>query len=176
MLNNITDPTFRARLAVLAQGLTIAFTSSREIPDANQRAHIHTMLESLGAAEGFVSGGCIGGDHYIGEALVAMYPNRQHTVIVPADRSRVHDWWSAYSAPYGARINVIYMPPRTEYRDRNLAMIQGYGTFLGSQLLLAFPAHNESHRKSSRSGSWQTIRMGRRSHLHQPIVQTLEAM
>jgi hypothetical protein len=174
VLNNITDPTFRARLAVLAQGLTIAFTSSREEPDANQRAHIHTVLETLGAARAFATGGCIGGDHYIGETLLAMYPGRRHTVIVPADRSRVAAWWRSY--PDHPGLNVIEMPPNTQYRDRNLGLIQGYATFLGSQLLLGFPAHNESHRKSGRSGSWQTIRMGRRSHLHQPIVMPLEAM
>jgi hypothetical protein len=161
--DDITDPAFRTALPTRTQGLTIGFTGTRESPAYRQRFVIDLVLQHLHLAKGFVTGGCIGIDHFVGLHLLQRYPDKQHTVIVPADRSRVAAWWR----PYGDAVRVVEMPPESEYRARNREIV------LRSGALIGFPAHAETHPSSRRSGSWQTIRMAQAIH---PIVLPLEAM
>ena len=177
MANDISDPTFLADLRDHVVGETVVFTGSREFPRHHQQVKIDQMLARLHNANGFVTGACIGIDHYVGLRLLRMYPDKHHTVVVPADRSRVVNWWAPYAAPPApvgwsppAGVEVIEMPAGTSYRDRNQRMID-----LGS-FLIGYPARTEFHDASRRSGSWQTVRMGRRSYRRQPAVVPLDAM
>jgi hypothetical protein len=102
---------------------------------------------------GVVTGGCIGFDHIMGQYLAAIDPDISHTVIVPADRSRVHEWWLD---PYFSFVEVVEMPLGTTYRDRNIEIVRR------SDWLLGQPERPEGDTKSVRSGTWQTIRFARR--------------
>lgn len=166
MRDDITDPTFRAALPTRTQGLVIGFTGSRKSPVVRERLTINLVLDHLHLAKGFVTGACIGIDKFVGLQLLQRYPGKSHTVIVPADRSRIAAWWR----PYGDAVEVIEMPPGTTYQDRNRRIITH------SDMLIGFPAHGEAAGDSLRSGSWQTIRMARSNHTADPIVLPLEAM
>jgi hypothetical protein len=156
----------------------IGFTASRLDPMRNDTTSARLMagLTGFRKPRGFVTGACVGGDHRIAEWLLQVYPDVPHLVIVPADRSRVYDWWSErqdhltltdvreviqnqviLTAPASPpRIVIRYMPPGTTYRDRNAAIIAA------SDCLVAFPEHREGHPRSARSGSWMTVRMARK--------------
>ncbi len=71
-----------------------------------------------------------------------------HTIL-PANRSQVDGAWQYRCTSYHE------MPAQTSYRDRNLAIVAA------SRSLIAFPEYPEEHRKSRRSGTWQTIRLAR---------------
>lgn len=133
----------------------MSFTGTRNRLTDSQKAVIVSHLLYLDGATGFVTGACIGIDHFIGESLVQMYPHARHRVIVPANRSRVARWWP----PYGALVEVEEMPPGTSYAARNLALVNA------SAALVGYPLDDErSAARRGGSGSWQTIRMARQVH------------
>lgn len=146
----------------------MAFTGSREPLTLRQYRAIHRDLLQMPEATGFVTGACIGLDVAVGDLLLRMYPCTQHTVVVPADRSRIKAWWRSY--PASANLTVIEMPPGTDYRDRNARMISL------SSVLVGYPQYERTDPRSRRSGSWQTIRMAEQMHKVRPVVRTLEGM
>lgn len=150
----------------------MSFTGTRDLPTAAQWKHIRGDLALLGGATGFVTGGCTGIDAMVGHALFQMYPEAEHTVVVPADRSRIKAWWRPVLdlGQYVSHLTVIDMRPDTTYRDRNIRMVNV------SDVLIGYPQYGERHPRSIRSGSWQTVRMARRLHKVRPIVTPLEAM
>lgn len=101
---------------------------------------------------GIVTGGCVGFDHIMGEYCALRWPDLSHTVIVPADRSRVAAWWRQ---PNMTHVEVIEMPPGTTYRDRNVELVERSAVMLGQ------PDLPEDDPRSRRSGTWQTLRMAR---------------
>lgn len=143
----------------------IGWTASRQDPAPHQREQMRRIFSALTLADGFVTGGCVGGDAFIGATLYDLYPLRRHVVVVPADRSRVAIWW--HDAP---TVEVIEMPPGTSYRDRNVRLVDE------SHLLGGISAFPEFDDRSRRSGSWQTIRLARHQHLIQPFSVTLEGL
>lgn len=116
-------------------------------------------------AAGYVSGGCTGIDFYFGRACALRWPLRSHIVILPADRSRIGNWWSGM-----LNVQVIEMPSDSSYRDRNQEIVNR------SDRLAAWPAGPEDHPSQRRSGTWQTIRMARRQHAMPPLVHALDSI
>lgn len=151
----------------LTQGKVVSFTGSRGELDRRQAAAIRRDVEHLAWATGFVTGGCIGIDAFLGELLFARYPSKTHLVVVPADRSRVAAWWRRYDSAPGS-LTVHEMPAGSSYMHRNQAMVSN------SAALVGYPAYDERVTLSKRSGSWQTIRMARRQHERRPIVHVLD--
>lgn len=133
---------------------TRGFTASRNLKGVNPRRMIWA-LQNIEQSQ-FVYGGCIGGD-----AAVAIWltnygpPKSRHRVIVPANRTAVAEWWKYPNAAEPFPL-VEYMPEGTTYKDRNQAIVNI------SDELIGFPEYPEDHPKSRRSGTWQTIRMGRK--------------
>jgi len=144
-------------------GMSIGFTGSRNAVSEFQRDRILDILQSLTDAKRFITGGCVGMDHLVGVTMLKIAPDKEHVVIVPANRSRIAAWWR----PYGDAVKVIEMPPESDYRARNREIV------LRSSALVAFPSHAESHPACRRSGTWQTIRM---AEALKPMVYPLDAM
>lgn len=133
---------------------TIGFTASRNIKGVNPRRMIWA-LQNLEQAK-FVYGGCLGGDEAIAIWLTNFGPaGSRHHVILPANRAAVVEWWKYPNAADPFPL-VEFMPEGSNYKDRNQRIVNV------SDELVGFPEYPENHPKSLRSGTWQTIRMGRK--------------
>jgi len=107
----------------------------------------------LAQFDGFVSGACFGWDAIFGSTMTLTYPDKEHFVIVPADRSRVETWWYAFDFD---KVHVIEMPDGTDYKQRNQKIVDM------SSALFYCADYPEEHGKSKRSGTWQTVRLARK--------------
>jgi hypothetical protein len=136
--------------------LTISFTAARDLDDGGREVILNVLITGVPLAGRYVTGGCIGGDAFIGLWLHDHRPEARHVVIVPADRSRVDPWWLGLGTDRG-NVEIIEMPPGTSYADRNYQVVQR-GT-----MMFGFPAYPEHDPLSVRSGTWQTLRMSRRA-------------
>jgi hypothetical protein len=136
----------------IAAGFTIGVTGSRS-PVKPQAERL--MRRWLGGvqAEAFVTGACKGVDAVAGRTLVSERPDAQHVVVVPANRSAVVQWWPSVEVVRG--IEVLEMPEDTDYKDRNEVLVEL------SDHLVAFVEHPEDDPRSTRSGTWQTVRLAR---------------
>jgi hypothetical protein len=136
--------------------ISISFTASRNLGALHPiPGVVINVLCRVPHADRYITGACIGGDEFIGVWLFTNRPAARHAVIVPANRSRVSYWWTRI--PGGERVEVIEMPPGSSYRDRNLRLVTEATDTYG------FPDYPEDHPRSARSGSWQTIRLGRQA-------------
>lgn len=138
--------------------LTVSFTAARDLDDGGREVILNVLITAVPLADRYITGGCIGGDAFIGRWLLEHRPEAEHVIIVPADRSRVDRWWfSVGSFSPGTSLEIIRMPAGTTYADRNYQLVQR-GT-----MMFGFPAYPEHDPRSLRSGTWQTIRMSRRA-------------
>ncbi|HMG62811.1 MAG TPA: hypothetical protein VK599_07675, partial [Streptosporangiaceae bacterium] len=95
----------------------VSFTASRDMDKAARQGVVTSVLTvHVPHADRYVTGACTGGDAFIGRWLYARRPDAEHVVIVPADRSRVDEWWLEAKGP---AVTVAEMPPGTTYADRN---------------------------------------------------------
>lgn len=133
---------------------TVGFTAARELsPEAADGVVLNVLVTGVPFAARYVTGACNGGDAFIGRWLYLNRRDAEHVVIVPANRSRVDEWWADAHRP----VTVIEMPPGTTYADRNQRIVAE------SDAVFGFPVHLEDDPRSRRSGTWQTIRMARRA-------------
>ena len=133
---------------------TVSFTASRDMDQAAQAGVVISVLTVHVPLVGrYVTGGCIGGDAFIGRWLYANRPNAGHMVIVPADGSRVDPWWTEARGP---AVTLIEMSSGTTYADRNAQLVAE------ANAVFAFPAYPEDDPRSLRSGTWQASRMARK--------------
>lgn len=136
----------------------VSFTAARTMSEAARGGVVTSVLMTRVPHAGrYVTGACAGGDAFIGQWLFWNRPDAEHMVIVPADRSRVDDWWVSASFTSGRPVKVLEMPPGTTYADRNARLVKEGNAVFG------FPAWLEDDRRSLRSGTWQTVRMSRRA-------------
>ena len=137
--------------------LTVSFTAARNLDDGGRAVITNVLVTGVPLAGRYITGGCTGGDTFIGRWLALSRLGAQHTVIVPADRSRVDPWWDRPVIRRTTLVEVIEMPPGTTYADRNAELVKR------GAMLFGFPAYPEDDPRSARSGTWQTIRMSRRA-------------
>jgi hypothetical protein len=133
---------------------TIGFTGTRDLPP-EAWAPLRQRLATLYVDE-FVTGACRGVDAFAGENLARLHPEARHTVLVPANRRFVDYWWLRLPAALLANVDVLDMPDGTSYAYRNAEIVRR------SQRLIAVPVAGEDDPGQRRSGTWQTVRMGRR--------------
>lgn len=137
---------------------TVSFTAARDMDEAARQGVVTSVLMvHVPLADRYVTGACVGGDAFIGWWLFDRYPQSEHAVVVPADRSRVNDWWVSASFTSGRPVTVIEMPPGTTYADRNARLVAEGNAVFG------FPAYPENDPRSRRSGTWQTIRLAKKA-------------
>lgn len=122
----------------------IGFTGARKVSDGDA-VLIMQVIKNLPDDAKVITGGCIGVDALVAEyAYMAGIP--VHTIL-PWDRSRVDPEWGQWATTYEE------MPQGTTYRDRNIMIVEK------SQALIAFPKHPEDDPRSTRSGTWMTVRI-----------------
>lgn len=131
---------------------TIGFTGTRDLPPEAWAA-LRQQLATLEAAE-FVTGACAGVDAFVGDALVRLFPEARHMVLVPQNRASVDRWWLRLPADLLACVEFEF--PSGGYKGRNQAIVDA------STRLVAVPVAAEDHPDQRRSGTWQTVRMARR--------------
>jgi hypothetical protein len=137
---------------------SVSFTASRDMDEAAREGVVTSVLTvHVPHVDRYVTGACAGGDAFIGRWLFENRPDAEHVVVVPADRSRVDDWWVSASFASGRPVTVIEMPAGTTYADRNARLVAEAGA------MFAFPAYPEDDPRSLRSGTWQTVRMSRKA-------------
>jgi hypothetical protein len=132
---------------------SLGFTGTRSINEQD-RENIARVLRApsleLESFKAFVTGACIGVDAYVGELMSRWFPQAEHIVVVPADRTRVDSSYLKWAN------HIINMPKDTSYRDRNTQIVSL------SNKLIGFPRYPEQDGASRRSGTWMTIRLARR--------------
>jgi hypothetical protein len=148
------------------------FTASREISESvrsimSNKLLIMSRKINRQAAVEFVTGASSGGDAFIGEWLAWHWGSlAYHTIVVPANRSHVDEWWTKMPLSYRKWFNVIEMPAGTDYKYRNQFMVDRSTDYAG------FPIRSEA--RSPRSGTWQTIRMATRAEILRSVTITGE--
>lgn len=123
------------------------FTASRSINERDHSRVVYELLRRLDDGDVFITGACVGGDALIGRCAAEMYPDAEHWVIVPANRSQVdrgYVWWAT---------KVIVMPRDTDYRARNERIVEE------SDRVIA--CYTGKKLEKPRSGTWMTANIAR---------------
>lgn len=126
----------------------IGFTGTQDLRPS-EIPMLQTVLDALPEEDTLVTGACVGVDAQIARLGTAM--GWTVYTIVPANRSKVDPFWRLHCQACEE------MPMFTSYRDRNQRIVDL------SDHLIAFPAYPEDHARSTRSGTWMTIRMAQRA-------------
>lgn len=127
------------------------FTATRSLkPD-----HVPIIQQALAELEDgsvFVTGAARGGDTYIARALTTLFPRAEHRLVVSAQgwNEELVDGW----LPNGTTRKIEWMREGTTHKDRNQRIVGSCDRLVGFALY-------DEHRQP-RSGTWQTVRMGRR--------------
>lgn len=138
----------------------LGFTGTRATEPREEE--LRSYLESvdmklfLMSFDGYVTGGCVGWDAFVGRYLALTYPLKTHLVVCPANRSQVDPWWLEFDL---GTVLVVYMPEDTDYKDRNTEIVRR------SHHLFYCADYPEAHGKSRRSGTWQTKRIAERAQI-----------
>lgn len=140
--------------------MRVGFTGTRSVPP-ERVAEVHQFLDSTVPTEAteFTTGACLGFDAIAARWLLTEHPGALHRLAVPANRKQVdtdlfHDFLTA-SIPGWTLIECC--PSHTDYRYRNEYIVTR------SNLLVAVADYPEAHGKSTRSGTWQTVRIARKA-------------
>lgn len=132
--------------------LSYGFTGTRAINEDSE-VIVDRVLNRLPIPDRVVTGACVGIDQYVSR-WYAEHLSVPQIVFVPGDRSRVNPDF-VLEMLENPLVLVHFMPRNSTYRDRNVKIVEN------STKLIGFPEYRESHPKSTRSGTWQTIRLAR---------------
>ncbi len=143
------------------------FGGARHLDERGER-FVSDWISTLGDGTMFVSGAAHGVDTFAAMEAFRQYPSAQHRIVVPAaahNEEVVHFFGNLMLGGWG-NVEIVAMLPGPEpYRARNkkvIQMLEPDGTFV------AFPRFAERWPKSeryTRSGTWMTVRIARRSGL-----------
>lgn len=136
------------------------FTGSRYFSPIHGAALDEVLTAHMDGSE-YTTGGAVGVDTYVLRKMTGWLPDAHHRVCLPEHGA---DWDNEFLS---LADEVIRVPNTMDHpwRSRNAAILDH------SDILLAFPLHDEDHGQSKRSGTWMTIRMARERDI--PIVLTV---
>lgn len=146
------------RVAALSSSTVLGFSGHRYLTEA-QLDVVNEIVDAVNPSLRVVTGGCVGVDAAV--AARAFRRGIHVSTIVPSIRDLVDPEWRSHCD------EAHEMPMGTTYRDRNVQIVKQ------STRLVGLPAHSENSRKSTRSGTWQTIRLGM-GEGRDPIVVILD--
>ena len=133
----------------------VGFTAARNLTQEDELTIERVIVRLPSLPEMVVTGACIGGDQFIAEWFLQNFSNVKQKVIVPNNLSQVDRSFLTAISRY-PNVEMVYMPSGSSYRERNARIVAECTRLIG------FPPYIESHEFSTRSGTWQTIRIGRR--------------
>jgi hypothetical protein len=138
----------------------LGFTGTRNCTVVQVMNVIGERWNWLTDMRGFVTGGCRGFDAYVGEMLFRIWPEKQHWVIVPANHDQVDFWWRQphiveMTREFPHALKIMQMPEGSSYKDRNQRIVELCDS------LFYMAEYPEDDSRSRRSGTWQTVRLGR---------------
>lgn len=137
--------------------MNYSFTGTRSLKPQHTRL-ILPVLEELTDGTDFYTGCARGVDTFVARALTLLYPQARHHLIVPAGphNEELVDGW----LPNDGNRFIHVMPPAASVpeamRQRNAILVAKADRVVG------FPLYEEA--RMPRSGTWQTIRMARKTH------------
>jgi hypothetical protein len=130
----------------------VGITGAREYPIEVVEKYIYIYKLNFGKELRLITGACIGVDSYAAQ-IGCSHMIDVHT-IVPDDTSRVDANWEVYCTSHEI------MPKGSTYKDRNQKIVSL------SEELIAFPRYPELlDGETTRSGTWQTVRMARKKKI-----------
>lgn len=138
--------------------MRIGFTGTRSVPDDRlSDVREFVLRETVNGTE-FTSGACVGFDALAAAWCLSIRPWGVHRLCVPANRKQVdaNVINEFVNVPHQFFTVVEFMPGGTDYRYRNTRIVQH------ADILVAVAEYPELHGKSTRSGTWQTVRIARR--------------
>jgi hypothetical protein len=144
--------------------IRLGITGSRELPTEPQEYHlgllIHTAMR-LTRGDRLVHHGCATGTDETAH---------QYALSIPDIRIHGYPGYGAnYTTAYRMKIRpdeFTKLHPAKRYGERNHDIIRA------SNLLIACPQYPERDPRSARSGTWQTVRLSRRSHIPAIIISS----
>ncbi len=135
--------------------MRLGFTGTRSV--GGYESDIHDFLDQfIEKGTEFTTGACTGFDSIAARFFINAKPEATHRLIVPSNRRQIDaNLLTVFGAwPTGWAL-VEYMPKTSDYRDRNVRILDY------ADKLIAVAEYPEDHGKSTRSGTWQTVRLAR---------------
>ncbi len=71
---------------------TLGFSGSRSFNPVDH-PNIALDLKRLPPFEAYITGACVGFDHYAGLVMATLHPDATHVVVIPGRRGLIKDWW-----------------------------------------------------------------------------------
>ncbi len=136
----------------------VGFSGSRQTPYGEARRIIIDDIDMLPLDTCVITGGCVGVD-----AVVAEFAHKRglYVVTILPGNTRLVDPLHMQHAKWVEALD-------RSYKERNARIVHL------SNKLNSYPAHAERDNRSTRSGTWQTIRMARDAHRNAPLVRLLD--
>lgn len=125
-----------------------------------ERELVEAAFSVFTPSDTIITGAAVGIDAIA--ARVACDRGLYVVTIVPDQRHQVDEDWSDWCHEW------IEMPVGSTFRDRNARIVKE------CDLLVAFPNYGEFHPASTRSGTWQTIRLCRHAGKETKVIVVRE--
>lgn len=146
--------------------LKLGLTGTQDLPDhglAQAGVLLTEMRMKNLEVEEVHSGGCFGWDTFAGFQCVLLWPQAVHHIWLPLKTDKLSYWWK-HRLPWGVEPVLHVTRDYPGYRERNAEIVdRSTHLFCGPRL------DEESQR---RSGTWMTVRMGRKAGLPLLFLQS----